>query len=374
MSGADRSLSSLAGSLKAPGHARARLRDSVRAGSDRAVVAAVATSQEELTAIAGLARRQALQRGGQLVLVACARDAAAFERRVPPWLRDLADTHDAETRTLAGSGYRPFIEVVRTVLAKLGPSLVVVGPSHELRPLLAFPITETLMAPTTAEPFVEAERVLAVLPNGERAGSVAGTAAALVATGGELVLAGIVQPTAGKGTCEARERDLRAALPEPLEGIRTSFRIVRARSHEAALLSVVRAGEAGTVVTDTEREALIPWSGRKLPERLLAKTNVPVVVTSRPVPTLSRRIRTIGGGLYGLLPSLSDSERVATYSTVRRSARGGVDFTFMVLLSTAIAALGLRLDSPAIVIGAMLVAPLMAPVVGIGMGVAGLTR
>ena len=370
MSGADRSLSLRAGPLEAGSHPHARLRNSAPTGNDRAVVAAVATSKEELTAIAGLATRQALQRGGQLVLIACARDAAAFKRRVPPWLQDLADTHDAETRTVAGSGNRPFIEVVRTVLAKLGPSLVVVGPSEELRPLLAFPITETLVAPAGAEPFGEAERVLVVLPNGERAGTVAATAAALVATGGELVLAGIVQPRAGKGTCEARERALRAALPEALEGIRTSFRIVRGRSHEAALLSVVRAGEAGIVVTDAEREALIPWSGRKLPERLLAKTNVPVVVTSRPVPTLSRRLRTLGAGLYGLLPSLSDSERVATYSTVRRLARGGVDFTFMVLLSTAIAALGLRLDSPAIVIGAMLVAPFMAPIVAIGMGVA----
>ena len=70
MSGADRSLSLRAGPLEAGSQPHARLRNSAPTGNDRAVVAAVATSKEELTAIAGLATRQALQRGGQLVLIA----------------------------------------------------------------------------------------------------------------------------------------------------------------------------------------------------------------------------------------------------------------------------------------------------------------
>jgi len=44
------------------------------------------------------------------------------------------------------------------------------------------------------------------------------------------------------------------------------------------------------------------------------------------------------------------------------------DFFLLVLLSGVIATLGLLIDSPATIIGAMLVAPLMSPIVGLGMG------
>ena len=41
----------------------------------------------------------------------------------------------------------------------------------------------------------------------------------------------------------------------------------------------------------------------------------------------------------------------------------------MIGLSATIATLGLLLDSPAVIIGAMLVAPLMSAIVGLGLGV-----
>ncbi len=43
-------------------------------------------------------------------------------------------------------------------------------------------------------------------------------------------------------------------------------------------------------------------------------------------------------------------------------------YAFMILMSAGIAVLGLLLSSPAVVIGAMLISPLMGPIIGLGFG------
>ncbi len=53
---------------------------------------------------------------------------------------------------------------------------------------------------------------------------------------------------------------------------------------------------------------------------------------------------------------------------IREASTPKFDYFFLVILSGAIATLGLINDSPAVIIGAMLVAPLMSPILGIGLG------
>ena len=53
---------------------------------------------------------------------------------------------------------------------------------------------------------------------------------------------------------------------------------------------------------------------------------------------------------------------------IREASTPRFDYFFLVILSGAIATLGLINDSPAVIIGAMLVAPLMSPILGIGLG------
>jgi uncharacterized hydrophobic protein (TIGR00271 family) len=55
---------------------------------------------------------------------------------------------------------------------------------------------------------------------------------------------------------------------------------------------------------------------------------------------------------------------------VHEEARWSGHYVFMTLMSAGIAMLGLLLSSPAVVIGAMLISPLMGPIVGFGFGVA----
>ena len=60
----------------------------------------------------------------------------------------------------------------------------------------------------------------------------------------------------------------------------------------------------------------------------------------------------------------------AVVDKVRSDAGWSSHFAFMTLMSAGIAILGLLLSSPAVVIGAMLISPLMDPIVGLGFAVA----
>ncbi|MBE0695804.1 MAG: DUF389 domain-containing protein, partial [Anaerolineaceae bacterium] len=68
-----------------------------------------------------------------------------------------------------------------------------------------------------------------------------------------------------------------------------------------------------------------------------------------------------------LIKPLSPESRKAVIDEVTPSASPGFDFFLLVVLSCSIATLGLITDSPAVIIGAMLVAPLMSPIIGIGL-------
>ena len=70
-----------------------------------------------------------------------------------------------------------------------------------------------------------------------------------------------------------------------------------------------------------------------------------------------------------ILPTLSVRERSEVYAQMAGDARADVDFYALISLSSAIALLGLLLDSSAVIIGAMLVAPLMSPILSLAQGI-----
>ena len=75
----------------------------------------------------------------------------------------------------------------------------------------------------------------------------------------------------------------------------------------------------------------------------------------------------IGDRILGWLPILDAKGRIDLFDRLQVGARWNVDFIMMMCLSTAIASLGLIQNSTAVVIGAMVVAPLMTPLIGSGL-------
>lgn len=64
---------------------------------------------------------------------------------------------------------------------------------------------------------------------------------------------------------------------------------------------------------------------------------------------------------------LTQTRKAIVLNDLIESASPGVDFFVLIILSCIIATFGLIIDSPAVIIGAMLVAPLMSPILGLSM-------
>lgn len=76
-------------------------------------------------------------------------------------------------------------------------------------------------------------------------------------------------------------------------------------------------------------------------------------------------VETTGSGAW--IRPLGRRERQDLFERIRADSVGGLDYYVMMVLSAALASLGLLQDSKAVVIGAMLVAPLMGPLLGAGL-------
>ncbi|PWB72818.1 MAG: hypothetical protein C3F07_10965 [Anaerolineales bacterium] len=68
-----------------------------------------------------------------------------------------------------------------------------------------------------------------------------------------------------------------------------------------------------------------------------------------------------------IVKPVTRERRAEVQIQLRDSSDPDFDFFLLVVLSSVIATLGLLTDSPAVIIGAMLVAPLMSPIIGLGL-------
>jgi uncharacterized hydrophobic protein (TIGR00271 family) len=71
--------------------------------------------------------------------------------------------------------------------------------------------------------------------------------------------------------------------------------------------------------------------------------------------------------LFHFLKPLFSEEQQEIIDEISASASPGFDFFLLVVLSSSIATLGLITNSAAVIIGAMLLAPLMSPIIGLGL-------
>jgi uncharacterized hydrophobic protein (TIGR00271 family) len=69
--------------------------------------------------------------------------------------------------------------------------------------------------------------------------------------------------------------------------------------------------------------------------------------------------------------TLTPERRNLVFSELESASSPGFDYFLMVILSCSIATFGLVTDSSAVIIGAMLVAPLMSPILGVSLATVG---
>jgi uncharacterized hydrophobic protein (TIGR00271 family) len=183
-----------------------------------------------------------------------------------------------------------------------------------------------------------------------------------------------VEPTAGveaealdvgRRTLERILQQAGVEYPQP----RISPRVVLADRPLDGISRAAQEGEFDLVLVGATEEGFV----RRLlfgtvPDHLLAgRRGMAVAVMRAARPLDERALALLGALARRWVPQLERADRLVLFERMQEGSRFGFDFAALITLATGIAALGLIQDSPATVIGAMLVAPLMTPIIGAGL-------
>jgi len=164
-----------------------------------------------------------------------------------------------------------------------------------------------------------------------------------------------------------RLRELMASLPSitgsPMNGddLPIESQVVSAPT---IVEGIVTAGaDANLVFIGASEESLIDQVlFGTLPEQVAVESPTPVVMVKsyRGLPRFW--LQRLWDSIFSALPTLGSDEQLEVYKRVRRDARPDTDFFVMMGLAAIIATYGLLQGSTAVIIGAMLVAPLFTPI------------
>ena len=161
-------------------------------------------------------------------------------------------------------------------------------------------------------------------------------------------------------------------LLEPWAGeARVQGKVVSASSPIKGILTEAAKGYDLVMVGASHESYLDRVLFGNIPQTVAARSPAPAIVVKQHVRGISMGtwLRRTGWRLFDMLPTLDLHEQTDVYKAIREGAQPKIDFFVMIGLSSAIASFGLLLDSPAVIIGAMLVAPLMAAIFGLSLGV-----
>jgi uncharacterized hydrophobic protein (TIGR00271 family) len=309
-------------------------------------------------------------------------DASAHELGLsvdaPTWLGELAGGNDDGEVTVSAAAVRDIPEAVeqyaRTHHARL--AIAAAAPDEATTPyfrnLVAAPPCELLVLCGAEGPF-EPRRVLVAtntfVPLSEDATSLT-YALADTAPETRVTFLRMVAPDESDETIAEVEDELRRRIEARQSGLDFEVVVRRSRSYEPGILDALEEGQYDLLIADTPRVGLIArLAERVLPPRLL-RSGTPLLLYSAPSSSTARAALRAWNYVYRAIPSTEASQRTSIYGDIRRRSRADADYYVMLSLSVLIASFGLLLDSAAVVIGAMIVAPLMQPIIGLGLGIA----
>lgn len=195
----------------------------------------------------------------------------------------------------------------------------------------------------------------------------------LIASFGGTLTAVYVQPNVSDHSGDVGERQLTNLLSRLIGGSEAAIqhKIIVAQSTTEAFQEL-NASDFHLLLMGTRNQQQMRRFFRANPvtEKGIDVRIPAVAVLQRRVPLGSRiRIRVIEK-LQSIVPQLSREERVRLVTRIQESSQWDFDFVLLISLATLIACPGLAENSAAVIVGAMLVAPLMTPIAGVGLGVA----
>jgi uncharacterized hydrophobic protein (TIGR00271 family) len=172
-----------------------------------------------------------------------------------------------------------------------------------------------------------------------------------------------IYPRTGRTTTQ----DAYALMEPALTGIsgedNVKRTVVEARDAVSGLLSRVNDDDM-LVVSVAERGELEKWLREDLPTALLKRWQGPLLLVSPTAASLTRRAKIRSW----LSPTLTRLEQVEIERGAVASATTSLDYLVLIIVAAVLATFGLMLNSNAVIIGAMLVAPLMSPLISFAVG------
>ncbi len=224
--------------------------------------------------------------------------------------------------------------------------------------------------PLEGDQLERVERVLVPAAGGPNAGLAIDLALSL-SPEVQVVALNIARAVQGEVGLSVSEERLADILVPWAEEPRVEGKVVQAGSVVQGILAEAARGYDLVMVGASQESYLDRVLFGNIPQTVAASTSVPSIVIRRATPGMrvGTLLRRTGWRLFEILPTLDLREQIEVYKAIRDGARPDVDFFIMIGLSAAIAAVGLMQNSPAVIIGAMLVAPLMAAIFGISLGV-----
>ncbi len=165
------------------------------------------------------------------------------------------------------------------------------------------------------------------------------------------------------------ERNLREADVDFHDQQHVHLKVVASNHFNREIPRLAEEGKHDLLIIGASNSSFLRrWLFGTISNRLLASDDPFAVGVIRSGRSLTHRLRRRVEQFCRLrVPQLNREERITLFERLQTQSRWNFDFMVLIILSTAIAALGLIQDSTAVVIGAMLVAPLMTPLLGSGL-------
>lgn len=217
----------------------------------------------------------------------------------------------------------------------------------------------------------ERRGVLLTTAFGHHASAAVQWSVALEEAGFGPVQALVVQADIGRDSREVGSRTLEHRLGKHATGVASGFeRLVNVNAHRhVGIREEYVQGSADLILLGATKLGAFGqrWRGTISKKVLRTVPEATVAIVRAAIPLTGRTRRRLANWFQGRVPQLERDNRLALVEKVQSNSQWDFDFVALTSLSTLIAASGLIANSGAVIIGAMLVAPLMTPIMGVGM-------
>jgi uncharacterized hydrophobic protein (TIGR00271 family) len=170
----------------------------------------------------------------------------------------------------------------------------------------------------------------------------------------------------------SRMAENRRILAGTFEGLEFSqppeLKVIIANTVESGIISEAENYDL-VIVGASEQGFIDQFAFGSIPQRIASQSPHSSVMVKGYGGAPEFMFRKVLQMIFNLFPTLTTEEQLEVRDSLIDNAQPGRDYFIMIGLSSIIATLGLLLNSPAVVIGAMLVAPLMSPILGLSLGI-----